>query len=122
MGGTGFFSQRLGSVAGNTRQKMVSKDHDLSVRRQCSLLLLTRSNLYYQPKGESAENLRFMVIIHCLAGHVYMPEKGQAVSGNALVWVTATSRALLCNTLPVSEWRGICNARATNADGTGHAA
>ena len=42
---------------------MVSKDHDLSVRRQCSLLLLTRSNLYYQPKGESAENLRFMVII-----------------------------------------------------------
>jgi|TARA_B110000211_G_scaffold166426_1_gene187890 hypothetical protein len=42
---------------------MVSKDHDLSVWRQCSLLLLTRSNLYYQPKGESAENLRFMVII-----------------------------------------------------------
>jgi len=42
---------------------MVSKDHDLSVRRQCSLLLLTRSNIYYQPKGESAENLRFMEII-----------------------------------------------------------
>ena len=42
---------------------MVSKDHDLSVRRQCGLLLLARSNLYYQPKGESAENLRFMKII-----------------------------------------------------------
>jgi len=42
---------------------MVSKDHDLSVRRQCGLLLLARSNLYYQPKGESAENLRFMEII-----------------------------------------------------------
>jgi len=42
---------------------MVSKDHDLSVRRQCGLLLLARSNLYYQPKGESAENLRFMGII-----------------------------------------------------------
>lgn len=42
---------------------MVSKDHDLSVRRQCSLLLLARSNLYYQPKGESADNLRFMAII-----------------------------------------------------------
>ena len=42
---------------------MVSKDHDLSVRRQCGLLLLARSNLYYQPKGESVENLRFMVII-----------------------------------------------------------
>ncbi len=43
--------------------KMVSKDHKLSVRRQCALLTLTRSNLYYEPKGESAENLRFMEII-----------------------------------------------------------
>jgi len=42
---------------------MVSKDHDLSIRRQCGLLLLARSNLYYRPKGESADNLRFMVII-----------------------------------------------------------
>jgi len=42
---------------------MVSRDHKLSVRRQCGLLSLARSNLYYQPKGESAENLRFMEII-----------------------------------------------------------
>jgi putative transposase len=42
---------------------MVSKDHKLSVRRQCALLTLARSTLYYQPKGESAENLRFMEII-----------------------------------------------------------
>jgi len=42
---------------------MVSKDHKLSVRRQCALLTLTRSNLYYQPMGESAENLRFMEFI-----------------------------------------------------------
>ena len=42
---------------------MVRKDHKLSVRRQCTLLTLSRSNLYYQPKGESAESLRFMDII-----------------------------------------------------------
>ena len=42
---------------------MVSKDHKLSVCRQCALLTLTRSSLYYEPKGESAENLRFMGII-----------------------------------------------------------
>ena len=42
---------------------MVSKDHKLSVRSQCKLLTLTRSNLYYKPKGESAENLRFMEVI-----------------------------------------------------------
>ncbi len=35
---------------------MVSKDHKLSVHRQCALLALTRSNLYYEPKGESTEN------------------------------------------------------------------
>ena len=36
---------------------------DLSVRRQYSLLSLARSSLYYQPRGESAENLAFMEII-----------------------------------------------------------
>ena len=42
---------------------MVSRDLGLSVRRQCKLLLLVRSGLYYSPKGESAANLRFMEII-----------------------------------------------------------
>lgn len=42
---------------------MVSADHTLSQRRQCALLRLSRSNLYYQPVGESAENLKFMEII-----------------------------------------------------------
>jgi len=42
---------------------MVSRDQGLSVRRQCKLLSLVRSGLYYSPKGESVENLRFMVII-----------------------------------------------------------
>ena len=43
---------------------MVSKDHKLSVCRQCTLLTLSRSNMYYEPKGgESSENLRFMAII-----------------------------------------------------------
>jgi putative transposase len=42
---------------------MVSKDHELSQRRQCRLLQLSRSTLYYRPKGESAENLAFMEII-----------------------------------------------------------
>ena len=42
---------------------MVSKDHKLSVRRQCKLLTLPRSHWYYEPKGESSENLRFMEII-----------------------------------------------------------
>ena len=42
---------------------MVSNDHKLSMRRQCALRTLSRSNLYYEPKGESAENLSFIAII-----------------------------------------------------------
>jgi putative transposase len=39
----------------------VDRDHaDLSVRRQCELLGLNRSGLYYEPVGESEENLRLM--------------------------------------------------------------
>jgi putative transposase len=42
----------------------IEKDHPrLSVRRQCRLLLLSRSTLYYAPIGESAENLALMRLI-----------------------------------------------------------
>jgi putative transposase len=42
----------------------VDREHsDLSVRRQCELLGLNRSGLYYEPVGESEENLRLMRLI-----------------------------------------------------------
>lgn len=43
---------------------MIDADHPrLSVRRQCQLLGLNRSSLYYQPAGECEENLRLMRLI-----------------------------------------------------------
>ena len=36
---------------------------EFSVRRQCELLGVNRSGLYYQPVGESAENLRLMRLL-----------------------------------------------------------
>ena len=40
---------------------MVVRDHPaLSLSRQCRLLSLGRSSLYYEPKGESAETLVLM--------------------------------------------------------------
>jgi putative transposase len=36
---------------------------ELSVHRQCALLGLNRSSLYYQPAGETSENLRLMRLI-----------------------------------------------------------
>jgi len=42
----------------------IERNHPkVSVQRQCQMLSLARSNLYYAPKGESAENLRFMELI-----------------------------------------------------------
>ena len=35
----------------------------ISLRRQCELLGVSRSGLYYQPRGESAENLKLMRLI-----------------------------------------------------------
>ena len=43
---------------------MIDLGHSaLSVRRQCELLGLNRSSLYYEPAGETAENLRLMRMI-----------------------------------------------------------
>src|SRR5262249_43350203 len=42
----------------------VEPDHpQLSVRRQCELLGLSRSSLYYEPAAETAANLRLMRLI-----------------------------------------------------------
>jgi putative transposase len=38
----------------------IQKDDVLSVRRQCEVLEISRSTVYYQPKGESDENLFIM--------------------------------------------------------------
>lgn len=46
------------------RRQLVELEHPgISVRRQCELLGLNRSGLYYQPRGESPENLELMRLI-----------------------------------------------------------
>jgi len=43
---------------------MIEPGHpELSVRRQCELLDLSRSGLYYEPRGETPENLELMRLI-----------------------------------------------------------
>ncbi len=42
----------------------MDREHrEISVRRQCELLGLNRSGLYYEPLGESEENLRLMRLL-----------------------------------------------------------
>lgn len=40
-----------------------SQDSEFSIRRQCKLLGINRSTLYYQPEGESEENLLLMRLL-----------------------------------------------------------
>lgn len=42
---------------------MIGKGKELSIRRQCELLDVNRSTVYYQPKGESEENLSLMRLL-----------------------------------------------------------
>lgn len=45
------------------RQELLDEDHVLSVRRQASLLQVSRNRKYYQPKGEDPFNLHLMKLI-----------------------------------------------------------
>src|SRR5438445_10228582 len=63
---------------------------ELSMRRQCQLLGLSRSSLYYEPAAETAENLRLMRLIdqeytaHPFLGSrrltKWLAEQGEAVN------------------------------------------
>jgi putative transposase len=56
--------KKVGGSAVNPKRMLIEVGHPaLSVRRQCELLSLSRSSLYYEPVGETAENLRLMRLI-----------------------------------------------------------
>lgn len=42
---------------------MIGKDKELSIRRQCELLDVNRSTVYYTPRGEREENLHIMRLL-----------------------------------------------------------
>ena len=51
-------------VSAEARRALIEAGHErLSIRRQCELLDLPRSTLYYRPASETPENLRLMRIL-----------------------------------------------------------
>ena len=56
----GFFSARVEALSRAERVRMIEPEGPLSLSRQCVLLGVSRSSLYYRPKGERAENLALM--------------------------------------------------------------
>ena len=59
-GGAGFFSARLATLSRAARLELVERDGALSIRRQCALLGINRSSVYYTRREERAENLALM--------------------------------------------------------------
>ena len=60
-GGTGFFGQRVQAMSRGDRKAIIVRDRpDLSLSRQCRLLSIARSSVYYAAKGESPANLALM--------------------------------------------------------------
>ncbi|MRI64687.1 IS3 family transposase [Ornithobacterium rhinotracheale] len=53
---------------------MIEKDSPISIRRQCNLLCISRSNLYYEAKRESEYNLELMTHIDKI--HMKYPSFG----------------------------------------------
>jgi len=59
-----FFGQGLRALNQARRKGLADLDHPrLSIVKKCTLLGICRSTYYYQPKGESAENLALMRVM-----------------------------------------------------------
>ena len=96
--GTGFFSAGVAALSRPARRNLVDRAGALSIRRQCALLGISRSSVYYAPRGESAENLALMrrmdalsqpllvdasprdfpcaILVEILRGHLGQPRTG----------------------------------------------
>lgn len=57
---SGIFSARLATLSRAARLELVERDGTLSIRRQCALLGINRSSVYYTRREECAENLALM--------------------------------------------------------------
>ncbi len=55
-------SPSLSVLSAEDRHRQVKPHPEISIRRQCELLGVSRSSLNYERKGESAFNLTFMKI------------------------------------------------------------
>ena len=59
-GRAGFLSARVRTLSRAERMRMILPGGRLDLWRQCVLLGVSRSSLYYRPKGEGAENLALL--------------------------------------------------------------
>lgn len=77
-------------ASAETRRRLIDPDHEsLSIRRQCELLGLPRSTLYYEPATETTENLHLMRLLD--EHYLKMPFYG---SRRITAWLRAEGHAV----------------------------
>jgi putative transposase len=91
----------------------------LSVRRQCELLGLSRSSLYYEPAAETAENLRLMRLIdEAYTAHPFYGSR--KMTAWLVAWGTAVNRKRVQRLLRVMGLEAIYAKPKLSVAGRGH--
>jgi putative transposase len=78
----------------NERKTMINRDHtNLSLTKQCKLLKISRSALYYTPVGVNAENLKLMnEIDRVFTKYPFFPFRDHAVHNPVGQWAAVRLR------------------------------
>ena len=109
--------QTIGTL--NERQELVTSCPELSIRRQCELVNISRSGYYYEPCAESEENLKLMLELDKL--HMDRPTFGSrrlTVMVNRQGW--AVNRKRVARLLEVMEIAAVYPKRSSSQPGEGH--
>jgi putative transposase len=107
-------------VSVERRRRLIDRDHpSLSIRRQCELLDLARSTLYYQPATESDENLRLMRLLD--EQYLQMPFYG---SRRMTAWLQVeghdVNRKRVQRLMQIMGLDGLTPRRSTSRPAKGH--
>lgn len=109
--------QTIGTLS--ERQELVTLCPELSIRRQCELVNISRSGYYYKPCTESEENLKLMLELDKL--HLERPTFGSrrlTVMVNRQGW--AVNRKRVARLLEVMEIAAVYPKRSSSQPGEGH--
>jgi putative transposase len=109
--------QTIGTLS--ERQNLIASCPELSIRRQCELVNISRSGFYYEPCAESAENLKLMLQLDKL--HLERPTFGSrrlTVMVNRQGW--AVNRKRVARLLEVMEIAAVYPKRSWSQPGEGH--
>jgi putative transposase len=107
-------------ASAEARRRLIDPDHgSLSIRRQCELLGLPRSTLYYEPATETAENLHLMRLLD--QHYLKMPFYG---SRRMTAWLQAEGHAVnrkrVQRLMGIMGLEGLMPRRSTSRPAKGH--